>query len=138
MHSQPVLPCRVVLALALLVLCGGCPSSEKTNKAAAEIRVSAVDLCKEYEANVVAADEKYRGKVIVVSGQIEDIGKTLGDTPELTLASNHLKGVVCQFFNDQKPRFADVSKGKTVSIKGKCAGKVIFFDTVVLQECVIE
>ena len=43
------------------------------------VTVSARKLYKEYNANEIAADEKYKGQIIQVSGIIRDIGNDIMD-----------------------------------------------------------
>jgi len=42
--------------------------------------ITSQQLYNAYEANEVAADQKYKGKILLVSGEIEDIAKDITDT----------------------------------------------------------
>ncbi|KPL00025.1 MAG: hypothetical protein AMJ90_08960 [candidate division Zixibacteria bacterium SM23_73_2] len=99
-----------------------------------DVRVSAENLCKDYEANEVAADEMYKGKILIVDGTVKDIEKSIFDEIYVTLEGNKdvIISVDCYFSETHKSSLAKLTKGQKVSIKGKCDGKT--FD-VVLKGC---
>ena len=49
------------------------------------IDITATDLHAAYTANEIAADQKYKGKTLRVSGEIADIGKDILATPYVVL-----------------------------------------------------
>ena len=70
-----------MVLLAILLVTGCTVSLEEAEQAevdiadaAIEVRVTAVQMHDDYEANEVAANLKYDGKVLEVSGAIADIG----------------------------------------------------------------
>ena len=90
-----------------------------------EVTISAQQLVLAYEANEVAADEKYNGKVIAVSGVVEEIGKDFTDSIYVSLSSGDdslWTSVHCSFGDSHKSAAAGLSKGEYVTIKGKCDG----------------
>jgi hypothetical protein len=98
-----------------------------------EIQVTAPELVKEYDANEVAADEKYKGKTVTVSGIIHDIGKDLGDDPYIILSSGEemeLTSVQCMF--KDKGEVAKLSKGQKITVTGKIDGKLM---NVLINDC---
>lgn len=100
------------------------------------VRVTASQLFADYEANEIAADEKYKGKVIVVSGTIDNIGKDILDTMYVTLDSGKpLFNVQCFFSDKHKSQLSNVAKGQQVMVKGKCDGK---FGNILLRGCSFE
>lgn len=102
------------------------------------IEVAADELFKAYQANEVAADEKYKGKVLVVSGIIENIGKDIMDTPYVSLKAGgeySFGGVQCMFADEAKGQLANLQKDQNVKIKGKCEGKLM---NVILRGSILQ
>lgn len=88
--------------------------------------LSANQLYREYERNEVAADEKYKGAVIIVSGTIQDIGKDILDEAYIVIGgTGFLDGVQCSFTESQLSSIAGLSKGQQVTVKGEVSGKMI-------------
>lgn len=123
---------------SLLLFISACESQQKIEEdisdKLADDRVSAEKLCKDYEANEVAADEKYKGKILIVDGTVKDIEKGIFDEIYVTLEGDkdRITSVKCYFSDAHKSRLARLTKDQKVSIKGKCDGKT--FD-VVLKGC---
>jgi len=64
------------------------PQPESTNYGTPEetvIKVSADTLYKDYDANEVRADDKYKGKTLEVSWKINSIGKDIMENPTIQL-----------------------------------------------------
>src|SRR5262249_35052047 len=79
---------------------GGSSSGGGSSKASepAPISVSASTLFSDYDANEVAADEKYKDKILLVNGTVDDIKKDIMDTMYVTLkTSNPILSVQCYF-----------------------------------------
>ncbi len=71
--------CGAVVLAALLAGCpsgqpGGTGSGSGAGSPAPDFTVKAVDLCKEYHADAKAADAKYKGKWLLVEGEVNDNG----------------------------------------------------------------
>ena len=92
-----------------------------------DITISAGELYQAYDANEVAADTKYMGKILQVSGTVEDISKDLYDTIYVTLSGGDewSLGVDCFFADSHTNDAANLSKGDRVTIKGKCDGTMM-------------
>lgn len=101
------------------------------------IRVSAVQLSEEYDANKVAADTKYKGKSLEISGVIDSIGKDIVDTPYVTLKGRELSlfGVQCMFSKADEPKLATLSKGRGITLRGEVSGELI--GNVLVRDCQI-
>lgn len=83
-------------------------------------RVTAPDLYKEYQADADAAHKKYSGKVIEVSGVVQDC---MGDekTPTIVLGvGKWLEGVTCG--TAEKASWTRHGRGQKVRLKGAWAG----------------
>jgi len=89
--------------------------------------VYAQDLYSEYDKNVVAADQKYKNKIIPVYGKVESIDKLV--YVFVTLKGKMLggvKGIQCSFSGKDIDSVASLSKGQYVVIEGKCQGMSLF------------
>jgi hypothetical protein len=134
----------VLLGIIVLGVIGAAINEHEKTKSAyssappseAVTSVSAAELVSAYEANEVAADNSYKGKMLAVSGKIETIGKDLVDTSYVTLASGKRYGITsvqCMF--NREGGLGNLSKGQTVTLMGRCDGKLM---NVLLKECVIK
>jgi len=112
-------------------------SSSATTNAPAPVSVTATSLYQDYEANEVAADEKYKSKTLAVSGTVDSIGKDIADTMYVSLSSGKqysITNVQCMFGDEHKNALSRLNKGQKVTIKGRCDGK---FGNVLLKDCVL-
>ena len=99
--------------------------------------INAFQLVDDYKNNEVAADERYKGKVLEVSGSIESIGKDLMDTMYVSFGGGgkfELRRVQCFFDDSETDKLAKLSKGQWITIKGRCDG---LMGNVLLKECAI-
>ncbi len=100
----------------------------------AEVSVNSKKLFSDYSNNEIAADDRYKGKIIQVSGTIRDIGNDLMDEAYITLIGDEFFGDIQCFFPD-KSNLVNVKKGQKVSVVGYCDG---LFMNVILQNCIIK
>lgn len=100
------------------------------------LKLKADQLYSEYSANEVAADMKYRGQVIEVSGTIQDIGKDILDNAYIVIGGDgFLDGVQCTFLKNQQSSVASLSKRQHVTVKGEVAGKM---GNVLVNKCILK
>jgi hypothetical protein len=100
------------------------------------ITVSARQLYADYEANGVAADAKYKGKVLQVTGVVNTIDRDIMDKIYVTLKGDQYFGdIQCFFAESHIGTASQLSKGQTITVKGKCDGKLM---NVMLKGCIIE
>jgi len=98
--------------------------------------VSASELYADYEANGVAADDKYKGKVLLVTGEVNTIDRDIMETIYVTLQGDEYFGdVQCFFAEDHVSAASQLTKGQTITVKGRCDGKLM---NVMLEGCVIQ
>jgi len=94
------------------------------------VRIGAGQLYTEYQSNEIAADLKYKDKILEVTGVVTEIGvsQTTGK-PVLFLAESldapFMEGVTVHFILDQKDKLATLSKGDIVTVRGTCDGVVL-------------
>ena len=100
------------------------------------ISISARQLYKEYEDNEVAADQKYKNKILSVGGTVDNIGKDITDNIYVTLKGSEFIGSVqCFFGENHVNEAARLSKGMKITVKGKCDGKMM---NILLRGCSIQ
>lgn len=85
-------------------------------------RISAHKLWQAFNANEVAAETLYKGKLIAVEGKISRIATSPLGYPEVVFAtdSTGIRTVVCQFGKDARDAVARLKKGQKVTIAGIC------------------
>ena len=111
-------------------------TADRTAQETPTIRVDASTLYAEYQANQVAADQKYKGKVVVVSGIIDRIGKDLLDQTLIHMGKSSLAGVDFTFVKSDSSSIANLKKGQTVSVKGRIDGELL--TSVMLKDCTLQ
>jgi hypothetical protein len=98
--------------------------------------ITAPALAKAYEDNEVAADEKFKGKVIQITAKIENIGKDIIDEPYITFSDGKqysFRGIQCYFSKNEQSKIGSLKKGQTVTVQGICDGLMM---NVGLKNCV--
>ena len=102
-----------------------------------DVKITAVKLFKDYESNEVAADEKYKNKILEVTGTIEDISVVLGQIfIDLKTGEYELTSIHCSFSDTHKSKIAKLRKGQSVTVKGRCTGMLLNLG-ITLEKCVI-
>jgi hypothetical protein len=128
----------VLIVFGLLAV-GSVDTEEDTKKVqsqAASYALSANQLYSEYKSNEVAADGKYKGQVVVVSGIIQNIGKDIMDDAYIVIGgTGFLDGVQCMFTKGQQSSVARLSKGQHVTVKGEVSGKM---GNVLVSKCTLQ
>lgn len=101
--------------------------AKEVASASTDVRISAPQLAAEYKANEVAADGKYKGKIIEVSGVVDSVGKDVLDQPYVSLSGGrgNFMGVQCYFGKHNLSELSGLKKGQSVTLKCKGAGKTI-------------
>ncbi len=126
---------HAAVIFAFLVILAACETESGIAKAileeAPEFRITAVELVAEYESDESAANEKYKGKVIVVTGVVSSIYRGFLYTPYVELEA----GVRCNFSDTEDAAMLALSEGQTISMKGQGDGVLI---GVELRGCTVE
>ena len=111
------------------------PASRQTAPVAEPaIDVSATDLVQAYQDNEVAADQRFKGRTLLVSGTIDSIGRDVLNTPFITFRSSGFRRVQAMFARPDEGRLAALSKGSHVSIQGRCGG---MFGNILIKDAVL-
>ncbi len=138
--------CAVLCVLAcaglggVVALLGGDGASKNAARSAREsepaLDVSVSQLVAEYDANEVAADEKYKGRTVRIKGSVDDIKKDILDELYITLSSGHvLRSVQCYFDKAQTGTLAGLKKGARVTVVGRVDGLMM---NVLVKDCRFE
>lgn len=145
----------VILGLAVIVNMG---SSENENKIASSnttesntvqtssepapeeiMEVDYTVLYQEYQDNAIAADAKYKGKILKLTGEVYNIDREILGNTYITFnigGQYSIKNVRITFKKSEESKVAQLKKGQKVTIKGKCTGTLVS-TTVALNDCEI-
>ena len=120
---------RILLVVVVLGLIGAAVGYALWNKphenmqsSKAEATVEASALFQEYNADEKAANDKYLGKTIAVSGKVKETSTTAGGPAKITLETGDEFTVICELDALSQHARTDFPAGETVTFKGKCDG----------------
>jgi len=99
-----------------------------------EYSLSADFLVRVFDENEIVASDKYSGKVLGVTGEVEDIGESFGKA-YVTIGTGLFRSVHCTLVEDERSSLYGKSKGSTISVKGRCVGSVL--GSPALTDCVV-
>jgi hypothetical protein len=92
----------------------------------AEVQMSARDLYAAYDADESAANEAYLGKIIEVTGVVQQIEN--GDSGAATLVLDTgaaLGSVLCRMDQQKGDDLSHLQAGQQIQVRGECVGKLI-------------
>jgi hypothetical protein len=121
-------PFTSFLAAAIFILFAVACNSDKTKGAEASneppTSVSAVKLLADYEADESAANKQYKGKTLIVSGEVLSVTTKHDGTSEVLInsAESSIGAVRCLFTADQAPATSKLTREQQTTIKGVCEG----------------
>ena len=91
-------------------------------------------LVAEYEANEIAADNKYQGKTLELTSTVSRVVRNKPGKATVELALNDGGVIECDFATpDEHPPLAKLIPGDRVTIQGRCLGMIN--GTVTLETC---
>lgn len=101
------------------------------------IKVNASTLYEEFNTNNVGAENKYKGKMLLVTGTVYNIDKTffLGTAYVNLMAGYVVDGVTAYFSSEGKSQITNVSQGQTITVLGRCSGRSL--GSAILNDCVL-
>lgn len=126
-----------LLAIFLVLAAGSVETDSEAEKVASEpsaYNLAAEQLYAEYDANKVAADMKYDGKIVTVTGRIESIGKS--SSAYIVIGGTGLSGVQCSFPEGQNSAIANLAEGQLITAKGKVSGQLV--GNVQVRNCTLQ
>jgi hypothetical protein len=115
-------------------------AAAEADRLARTVVVAAADLLHEFGADPAAADRKYAGKYLEISGVVERVGRGRYDAPFVILTGGDGKArlkVEC-FFDAAAPpdqaRIRGLEKGQSIRVRGEYDGQV---SNVQVRGCVL-
>lgn len=96
--------------------------------------VDAVSLWKDYNANEVRADDKYKGRSLIISGKVQSIDKDFLDNLVVRLRSpNQFMATHANFAAEERDKVAQLAKGDSVLLN--CVVDGLLLGSPVLRNC---
>lgn len=99
-------------------------ASEQKKEEATPIEYTAAsvnDMMSDLDSNAMGASDKYKGKYLEITGKLTNIDAAGKYIDLMADGDFEIVGVQCYIKNDdQKAKIASMSKGDTVTLKGKC------------------
>ena len=112
----------VLLSLIAYLVVINLPQANIKSKDAVET-ISAVDLYEAYSNNEKRANRKYTGKVIQLSGEIDEIYPDENNAPVVVLRSDSGDLVsVVTLESSQEKKIASYKEGDQITVKALCSG----------------
>jgi hypothetical protein len=133
MSIQALIATVVSCSLVILATLGCTTEEEVEDKIKREatsatiIQITALNLIAEYEANEIAADQKYEGTILDITGTIDDFGEDILGTKYLTFSDGSdfsITNVQCFFSDNHVSQLANLQKGQRITVRGKGDGKL--------------
>lgn len=132
---------KVILPLVLIVLVAISVGYymynkpvESLNNKAADITITADQLLADYEADEKAANDKYLGKVVQVSGKVSDVTTEDGKNKIHFETSNPISLVITEL--DEGNSAEGVAAGGEATVKGLCSGYLS--DVILVRSSVVK
>ena len=132
---------KILIPLAVLALVGAGIGFYMYNKPVeslehkkADVTVSSDQLLSEYESDEKAANDKYLGKIVEVSGRVASIANEEGKVKVSLETSNPISSVICEL--EDKMNAGDLKVGDDVKMKGLCSGYLS--DVIVVQSSIVK
>jgi len=130
-----------VAVFVLVVGLAGCTQKEaKVPPSGPAVAVKAGDLLAEYGTNAVAADGKYKGKLLRVTGKfgtaqkVPLVGYSVQLLPE-DAGDVNLNGVECFIVESAQADVAKFQQGQMVTLEGTCDGQVV--GQIKMSKCIV-
>lgn len=102
------------------------------------IEVSVEQILKEYEENEVAADNKYKGKKVAISGVVDSVSKDIIDDTYIKIDTGEKYeafGAQCYIADTQFERVAELKPGDRITITGYVSSYSL---NIVITDCEIQ
>lgn len=104
-----------------------------------EVTVTSIELAKAYKDNEVAADQKYKGKRIEISGKVTGVDNGTFDNEiivKLTDGEYDFSGPMCYMKPSEHDKVVNYTKGQQVTLIG--TGNSATIGSPMLKDCVIK
>lgn len=115
-------------------------NKQETQKTAVEkITITSAELAKAYSDNEVSADDKYKGKLLEVSGKITGIDNGISDNEmvvRLTDGASDFNSVTCYMKSSEREKVLAFKKGQTTILIG--TGSSATLSSPVVKDCLVK
>lgn len=115
---------KTFLLLSIFIISSACVS-EASFLGFGTPEISAPELLKQYTTDETAADKKYTGKEIIITGRISSFGESGSKYQVFLEVSSLVRNVICEFPESAANKLANLRKGQEVRITGTCNGLMI-------------
>lgn len=122
----------VLLVLSFIGTLGGSKNAATSVSTAQQatpepaIVVTSDKLASDYKDNQVAADAKYKDKIVEVTGTVDSIGKDITDSSYVTFEGESQYSVINKvqafFSKSNESALIDVKKGQKLTLRGRVEG----------------
>ncbi len=101
------------------------------------VKVEINSFIKDFDSNQLAAEKKYEGKVVEVSGYIRNISEDITGKPFLSLIPKPTGyfGTSIQCFFDDKEELTTLKNGQKVTVKGDFKAQEL--GIIMLEKCTV-
>jgi tRNA_anti-like len=122
---------RIIWLLVLVVIAGGAyygyMEYNRTNKDLSKVKpdiiTTAPDIIKEFQDNDTAANKKFLGKIVELSGNVKKLEKDeQGDYTVVLGDAFSLSSVRCLSDSNHRNEFSVIKENSTITIRGACTG----------------
>lgn len=101
------------------------------------VLVTATQLFNDYQGNEVSADDKYKGKTLLVSGNVAEVKKDFTDSIIIGLRSpNQFMPIDAHVEDSEKSKAGRLNKGDAVKLR--CEGGGMIIGRPQLTDCTVE
>jgi hypothetical protein len=98
--------------------------------------ITANDLYEAFDSNEISAESRYKGKEIIITGNITNIKKNIAGQPIVRIDAGMLKFISARFPKNSMNQLASMKKG--VKAKFLCVVEYKILRTVHLSNCSIK
>jgi len=106
---------------------------ESLDNKKADVTVTADQLVADYEANEQAANDKYLGKVVQVSGKVAQVTSEDGKNKVVFETANPISGVITEL--EEGNDAEGINAGEEATVKGMCSGYLS--DVILVRSTVV-
>jgi hypothetical protein len=97
------------------------------------LRIDTARFTAFYEANELNAERELKGKMIVLTGKVSSVDKSIWGVPYVAMDGAGMWRVQCFFPKEDAGRLAALTKGQTIAVRGKVGFKLMM--SIALQDC---
>lgn len=124
----------VGLVLLSVLACSDLRKKTAVRSETPDFEITADDLATAYKTDAKAADDKYGGRTLAITGVVDD--KVLGGS--IVFAGSRKYGFATQCFFEKKDGSVNqIKNGSTVTMIGICKGQERKDDPLVISQCVL-